>query len=329
MLGPTIARSKLRSNFATIGHNIRSMAEADDHSSAPSSEDAIRGTIDKTVVITGGNAGIGKESAIAIASMGSRVIFTSRDARRGAEALAEVKERSGSSKVELLSLDLASLASIRSFAATLMSRTDRIDVLLNNAGLLQTNRSVTVDGFETTFGVNHLGHFLLTDLLREVLIKTAAEFGGARVVVVASNAHKFARNGIDFDDLDRVKNYSAFGVYGESKLANILFANEFAKRFADTGITANSLHPGYVASRFGRDGDTGRLDWAVALGARLFAISPKKGAETSIFVSTDASCATQTGGYYEKSRLKKPASQALDTAAAKRLWEVSTELVDR
>ena len=301
------------------------MTQADDQISEATEQTNTQ----KTVIITGGNAGIGKESAIAIAAMGARVIFTSRDARRGAEALAEVKERSGSKKVELLSLDLASLSSIRSFANEVANTTDRIDVLLNNAGLLQTSRSVTVDGFETTFGVNHLGHFLLTDLLRGMLTKTAADFGGARVVVVASNAHKFARNGIDFDDLDRVKSYSAMGVYGESKLANILFANEFAKKFADTGITANSLHPGYVASRFGRDGDTGRLDWAVALGAKLFAISPKKGAETSVFVATGESTATQTGGYYEKSRLKKPAPQALDAGAAKRLWEVSTELVDR
>ncbi len=300
-----------------------------EHTSEPIGDESLQALIDKTVVITGGNAGIGKESAIAIASMGARVIFTSRDAERGAEALAEIKERSGSKNVDLLSLDLASLASIRSFASEVTSRTDRIDVLLNNAGLLQTSQSTTVDGFETTFGVNHLGHFLLTNLLTGSLTKTAADFGGARVVVVASNAHKFARNGIDFDDLDRVKNYSAFGVYGESKLANILFANEFAKKFADTGITANSLHPGYVASRFGRDGDTGRLDWAVALGAQLFAISPKKGAETSVFVSTATSTATQTGGYYEKSRLKKPAPQALDAGAAQRLWEVSTALVDR
>ncbi|MBJ7381607.1 MAG: SDR family oxidoreductase [Acidimicrobiia bacterium] len=283
----------------------------------------------KTVVITGGNAGIGKESAIAIASMGARVMFTSRDAQRGADALSEVKERSGSTKVELLSLDLASLASIRSFATTVMSATDRIDVLLNNAGLLQTQRSMTVDGFETTFGVNHLGHFLLTDLLGGILTKTAKEFGESRVVAVASNAHKFARNGVNFDDLERRKNYSGMGVYGESKLANILFANELAKRLSGSGVTANSLHPGYVASRFGRDGDTGRLDWAVALGAQLFAISPKKGAATSVFVATDQSTATASGGYYEKSRLKKPTSQALDTDAQKRLWEVSTELVNR
>lgn len=283
----------------------------------------------KTVVITGGNAGIGKESAIAIASMGARVIFTSRDAQRGADALSEVKERSGSTNVELLSLDLASLASIRSFATTVMSATNRIDVLLNNAGLLQTQRSMTVDGFETTFGVNHLGHFLLTDLLGEMLAKTAKEFRESRVVVVASNAHKFARNGVNFDDLERRKNYSGMGVYGESKLANILFANELAKRLSGSGVTANSLHPGYVASRFGRDGDTGRLDWAVALGAQLFAISPEKGAATSVFVATDQSTATASGGYYEKSRLKKPTSQALDTDAQKRLWEVSAELVNR
>lgn len=301
------------------------MGQIDDHISAETDQEADQ----KTVIITGGNAGIGKESAIAIAATGARVFFTSRDSARGAEALAEVKERSGSTQVELLSLDLASLASIRSFAATIASATDRVDVLLNNAGLLQTQRSMTVDGFETTFGVNHLGHFLLTDLLGGILAKTAKQFGESRVVVVASNAHKFARNGVNFDDLERRKNYSGMGVYGESKLANILFTNELSQRFAGTGVTANSLHPGYVASRFGRDGDTGRLDWAVALGAQLFAISPEKGAATSVFVATSDSVANKTGGYYEKSRLKKPSSQALDNEAAKRLWEISAELVNR
>jgi len=250
------------------------------------------GTMDgRTVVITGGNAGIGKETAIALASDGARVIFTSRDAARGSEALAEIVDRSGSTAVEVMPLDLASLASVRTFATRVLDATDRIDVLVNNAGLILDQRTETEDGFETTFGVNHLGHFLLTDLLRARLEASAP----ARVVVVASHAHTFARSGLDFDDLQSERRYSSFGVYARSKLANVMFTNELARRLAGTGVTANSLHPGYVDSRFGRDGDIGAMDWAFSLGARLFAITPEQGAATSVFLSRDPSVAESTG----------------------------------
>ena len=282
------------------------------------------GTMDgRTVVITGGNAGIGKETAIELARDGARVIFASRDAARGTAALGEIVERSGSTAVEVMPLDLASLASVRSFATAVLDATDRIDVLVNNAGLLQQHRSETADGFETTFGVNHLGHFLLTDLLRERLVASAP----ARVVVVSSNAHTFARTGLDFDDLMATRRYSAFPVYSRSKLANILFTNELARRLAGTGVTANSLHPGYVDSRFGRDGDSGGLDWFFGLGARLFAIPPDEGASTSVFLSRDPSVADATGAYFVKSKVKQASRHATDPVAAARLWEISEQLV--
>lgn len=277
----------------------------------------------RTVVITGGNAGIGKETAVALARDGARVIFTSRDAARGADALAEITGRSASTAVEVMPLDLASLASIRTFAEQVLAATDRIDVLVNNAGLLLQQRTETEDGFETTFGVNHLGHFLLTDLLRDRLVASAP----ARVVVVASNAHTFARTGLDFDDLQATHRYSAFPVYARSKLANILFTDELARRLAGTGVTANSLHPGYVDSRFGRDGDSGRLDWFFGLGARLFAIPPEAGAATSVFASRDASLADVTGAYLVKSRVHRASARARDADAAARLWEISERLV--
>lgn len=284
------------------------------------------GTMDgRTVVITGGNAGIGKETAIALARDGARVIFASRDAARGTAALGEIVERSGSTAVEVMPLDLASLASVRAFATAVLDATDRIDVLVNNAGLLQQHRSETADGFETTFGVNHLGHFLLTDLLRERLVASAP----ARVVVVSSNAHTFARTGLDFDDLMATRRYSAFPVYSRSKLANILFTNELARRLAGTGVTANSLHPGYVDSRFGRDGDSGGLDWFFGLGARLFAIPPDEGASTSVFLSRDPSVADATGAYFVKSKVKQASRHATDPVAAARLWEISEQLVAR
>lgn len=282
------------------------------------------GTMDgRTVVITGGNAGIGKETAVALARDGARVIFTSRDATRGADALAEITERSGSAAVEVMPLDLASLASVRRFAEQVLAATDRIDVLVNNAGLLLQSRTETEDGFETTFGVNHLGHFLLTDLLRDRLVASAP----ARVVVVASHAHTFARSGLDFDDLQAARRYSAFPVYSRSKLANILFTNELARRLAGTGVTANSLHPGYVDSRFGRDGDSGALDWFFGLGARLFAIPPDAGAATSVFLSADPGVAEVTGAYFVKSRVRRAGPRATDERAAARLWEISERLV--
>ncbi|MEY3361103.1 MAG: hypothetical protein RL531_822 [Actinomycetota bacterium] len=282
------------------------------------------GTMDgRTVVITGGNAGIGKETAVALARDGARVILTSRDAARGAAALGEITERSASTSVEVMGLDLASLTSVRTFAEQVLAATDRIDVLVNNAGLLLQQRTETEDGFETTFGVNHLGHFLLTALLRDRLVASAP----ARVVVVASNAHTFARSGLDFDDLQSTRRYSAFPVYARSKLANILFTNELARRLDGTGVTANSLHPGYVDSRFGRDGDSGGLDWFFGLGARLFAIPPEEGAATSVFASRDPGIATVTGAYFVKSQVRRASARATDVAAAARLWELSERLV--
>ena len=195
------------------------------------------GTMDgRTVVITGGNAGIGKETAVALARDGARVIFTSRDRSRGPAALAEITERSGGT-VEVMPLDLASLASVRTFAAAVLAATDRIDALVNNAGLVLTDRRVTEDGFEMTFGVNHLGHFLLTDLLRERLIASAP----ARVVVLASFAHRFAWRGLDFDDLMSERRYSGFDVYARSKLANILFTLELSQRLTGTRVTARPI----------------------------------------------------------------------------------------
>ena len=283
------------------------------------------GTMDgRTVVITGGNAGIGKETAVALARDGARVIFTSRDATRGADALAEITERSGG-RAEVMALDLASLASVRTFAAEVLAATDRIDVLVNNAGLVLTDRRITEDGFEMTFGVNHLGHFLLTDLLRERLVASAP----ARVVVLASFAHRFAWRGLDFDDLMSERRYSGFDVYARSKLANILFTRELARRLDGTGVTANSLHPGYVASHFGRDGDAGNLDWAMDLGAKLFAISPERGARTSVHLAADPGVATVTGGYYHRCRPASTSRHARDDAAAARLWTVSEQLVAR
>lgn len=277
----------------------------------------------KVVVVTGGNTGIGKEAAVGLAELGAHVVITSRNPARGSEAVAEIRDRSGSSAAEAMALDLASFPSIRSFASDLLARTDRLDVLLNNAGLVQAQRTETEDGFETTFGVNHLGHFVLTSLLLDRLRASAP----SRIANVSSHAHKQAGGGLDFDDLQSERGYRPFRAYGRSKLANIYFTRELARRLEGTGVTANALHPGFVASRFGRDNDLG---WIGNIGmpiARPFAISPEKGARTSIWLASSPEVESTTGGYFYKCAASKPSKLARDDESARRLWAASEELV--
>jgi NAD(P)-dependent dehydrogenase (short-subunit alcohol dehydrogenase family) len=276
----------------------------------------------RTVLITGGNTGLGKETAIALAGEGARVVFTTRDARKGADALAEIRERAGNDSVGVLELDLADLASVRELPARFAEQHDHVDVLVNNAGLMLTSRRETVDGYEMTFQVNHLGPFLLTNLLREQLVAG----DDARVVNVASAAHSSARDGLDFDDL-QAKRYRSYRVYARSKLANILFTRELARRWNDTGVTANAVHPGFVASNFGRDGDGGKLAGFVLPLLRPFALTPEQGAQTQVYVASAPELAGITGGYWAKSAPATPSAAAQDDAAAARLWEVSEELV--
>ena len=282
-----------------------------------------RGMDGKVVLITGGNAGVGKETAVGLARAGAHVIFTARDATRGADALADVRHRSGSTSVEVMPLDLASFASIRSFSDRFLSSHDRLDVLVNNAGLMQQHRAVTDDGFEMMFGVNHLGHFLLTSLLLD-RIRAGAP---ARVVVVSSHAHKHVGSGLDFDDLQSERSYKPFAVYGRTKLANILFARELARRLDPTEVTVNALHPGFVASRFARDGDSGRLGEIAMVLARPAAISPEKGARTPIWLAASPDVEGTTGGYFYKSKPSTPSKVAQDDEIARRLWTATDDLV--
>jgi NAD(P)-dependent dehydrogenase (short-subunit alcohol dehydrogenase family) len=276
----------------------------------------------QVVAITGANAGIGKESAVALARMGATVVMTSRDPVRGAEALDDVRTRSGNPTVELMPLDLADFASIRDFAAGLLEQHDRLDVLVANAGLVMARRTETADGFETTFGVNHLGHFYLTSLLSDRLRAGDA----SRVVVVSSAAHKMVRRGLDFDDLQSTRRYRSFDVYSRSKLANIYFTRELARRFAGSAATANAVHPGYVASHFARDGDY-YFEPVIKLGAKLLAISPEEGARTSVYLASSPDVAGVTGGYYVKCRPAPVSKIAQDDIAARRLWDASEALV--
>ena len=206
----------------------------------------------KTVVVTGGNSGIGVETAEALAQMGARVIVTARNADKGRAAVAGIVQRlGGDAQVQLVVFDLADLSSVRRGAEEILEQAPRLDVLVNNAGLVLSERHETVDGFEATLATNHLGPFLLTNLLLD-RIKASSP---ARIVNVASTAHNTARKGMPFDDLQSTKRYRGMRVYGESKLANILFTSELARRLEGTGVTANSLHPGTVRTGYGADGD--------------------------------------------------------------------------
>jgi NAD(P)-dependent dehydrogenase (short-subunit alcohol dehydrogenase family) len=277
----------------------------------------------KTVVITGGNSGIGKATAVALARTGAHVVITARDAARGDAAVTDIKTASGRQDVDLVLFDLASLASVRKGAAEILDRFGAIDVLVNNAGIVLSERRLSEDGFEATFATNHLGPFLLTGLLLDS-IKSKAP---ARIVNVASTAHKGARRGLNFDDLQFLTNYNAMGVYSASKLENIYFTIELARRLAGSGVTANSLHPGTVATGYGRDGDTkGVLGFGIKLASPFF-LSAEKGARTSIYLASSPEVASVSGQYFVKCEARTPSKAAQNAEAARRLWDVSEQLI--
>jgi len=277
----------------------------------------------QVAVVTGGNSGIGKETAAELAGMGAHVIIAARNPTKAAAAVKEVLQRSPGATVEHLPLDLASFASVHGFADTFKARFGRLDVLVNNAGASLRKRSVTEDGHETQFQVNHLSHFLLTALLRDQLTAAPA----ARVINVSSTGHTFARGGLDFDDLEwERRHYSGFLVYCHTKLANVLFTRELARRLEGTPMTANAVHPGWVGSNFGREGDMGPVIGALMVVARPFSISSAAGARTSIYLASSSDVADVTGQYFYKCRVAKPSNAAFDDAAAARLWEASARM---
>jgi NAD(P)-dependent dehydrogenase (short-subunit alcohol dehydrogenase family) len=272
----------------------------------------------KTVLITGANQGIGKASAVALGKLGAKLVLVCRSPDKGRTAAGDI-ERAGAKSVELLVGDMGSQADIRRVAAEFKAKHDRLDVLLNNAGVLVTTRRTTVDGIEETFGVNHLGYFLLTNLLLDVL--KASE--RSRVVSVSSEAHRRAK--MHWEDLQFKKtSYSAFAAYGQSKLANILFTRSLARRLAGTGVTANCLHPCVIASGFGQT--YGGVISLLIKVARPFMITTEQGAQTSVFLASSPDVEGVTGKYFDKCKERQPNRQALDDAAPERLWAVSEEL---
>ena len=276
----------------------------------------------KVCVITGGTDGIGKAAAHGLALQGATLLVHGRDQAKGARAIAELKASSGNPSIEFLQADFASLADVRRLAAEIAQRAPRVDVLVNNAGGVFAKRTLSQDGYELTFAVNHLAPFLLTHLLLDTL-KSGAP---TRIVTTSSEAHR--RANIALDDLQSArKRYSPMSVYGSSKLANILFTRVLAKRLAGTAITATCLHPGFVKTSFGRGLDVSPLLGTLFALISRFARTPEKGAETVLYLSSSPEVQGASGGYYFDCRLKTPSAAALDDAAADRLWQLSERLV--
>ena len=272
----------------------------------------------KVVVLTGGTSGIGQVAAEAIAGMGARLILVVRDPKRAEAALARLRMRSPGVAHAVYYADLSRLAQMKRVAAEIAAAEPRIDVLINNAGALFTPRQVTEDGLELTFATNHVSYFVMTHFLRERLIAAAP----ARIINTSSDAHRHAR--LDFNDLQSEKGYRGFSVYSRSKLANVLFTRELARRLEGTGVSANSLHPGFVATRFG-DNNGGRSS-AVFGFLKKFAISPEKGAATIIYLATSDETAAITGQYFYKCRVATASKQAQDDESANRLWQETARL---
>lgn len=272
----------------------------------------------KVIVITGATSGIGQVAAERLAAMGARMVLVARDKGRGEAALARLRERAPRIAHSIHYADLSRLADMKRVGAEIAAAEPRIDVLINNAGALFSSRQVTADGLELTFATNHLAYFVLTHGLRERLMASAP----ARVVNTSSNAHNGAR--LDFGDLQSAKGYRGLKVYGRSKLCNILYTRELARRSAGTGITANCLHPGFVATRFG-DQSGGLLAYGVRI-AKTFAISPEKGADTLVYLASSVEVAGVSGRYFYKCRPAMPSTEANDDTAAERLWSESARL---
>ena len=274
---------------------------------------------DKTIIVTGATSGIGLVTAKELAGLGARVVLVVRNVPKG-EEVAQAIRAAGKGSAEVVACDLASLASVRKAAAEILVRCAHIDVLVNNAGAVYQQKGHSSEGLELTFAANHLGPFLLTNLLLERIKATP----GARIVNVASTAHQAARRGISFADLKAEKSYSPMGRYAESKLANILFTRSLSKRLEGTGVTANCLHPGVIFSGFGLN-QPGIINFFYRL-ARFFMLTPAQGARTSIYLASSPEVAGVSGQYFSKCKPARTTRSAQDMVLAERLWQVSAEL---
>ncbi|MBU0703039.1 MAG: SDR family oxidoreductase [Chloroflexi bacterium] len=275
---------------------------------------------DRICMVTGATSGIGEAAARTLAQMGATVIAVGRDPVRGAAALERIRSASGSAAVELMLADLSSLKDIRQLAQQFTSRYQRLHVLVNNAGALFTARQQSADGIEMTFALNHLNYFLLTNLLLDTLKASAP----TRIVNVGASAHQFARQAAGFDDLQGQRKYSGWGAYGQSKLCNLLFTYELARRLDGTGVTVNALHPGIVATNFGMSG--GGL---MPLFNRLMSVAmlrPEQGAQTVVYLAASPEVEGVSGKYFVKQKAVRSSKASYDPSAAERLWQVSAAM---
>jgi len=275
--------------------------------------------VQKKVIVTGATDGIGLITARRLAEQGAAVDLIARNASKGAAVVEQLKRQTNNPDIRFFKADLSRFDDVRAVADEIKAHAPKLDVLVNNAGAMFMDRQISVDGYEMTFALNHLSVFLLTQLLMDNLL--AAD--QARIVTVASVAHR--GSDLDFDDLDSQKGaHSGWRSYQRSKLANILFTHSLAKRLEGTGVTANCLHPGFVASRFGENNSTAlRL---IFKAGKIFAISPEKGAETSVFLASSEQVDGETGGYYIRKKRSSPSRQASNEETARQLWDRSVEM---
>lgn len=272
----------------------------------------------KVCLITGATSGIGLVTARALAQQGATVVVVARHSERGKATVDQLIQETGNTQLQLLIADLSVQAQIHQLVDTFQQRFDRLDVLVNNAGALFTQRHLSVDRIEMTFALNHLGYFVLTTRLLDTLQASAP----ARIINVASGAH--ARGAMQFADLQGQQHYGGWRAYCQSKLANLLFTYELARRLDGIGVTVNALHPGFVATRFGHN-NRGVVAWFMQAAQHL-ALSPERGAETIIYLATSPQVADVSGAYFVKKRAVKSSRASYDQIAAQRLWQISTEL---
>jgi len=276
---------------------------------------------DQVCLVTGATDGIGKVTARELAAAGARVVIVGRNEAKTERTVSEIKQRTGNDQVEYLIADLSSMQQMRDLATEFKRRHDRLDVLVNNAGAIFMSRQESADGLEMTFALNHLAYFLLTNLLIDVLKVSAP----ARIVNVSSGAHY--RGHLDFDDLQHEQKYSGPRAYGDSKLMNVMFTYELARRLDATGITANTLHPGLVATNFMAN-NWGLLGKLARRLLNLASISAEQGAQTTLYLAASPGVEGVTGKYFDKKKPIKSSEESYDVEAQRRLWEISAEITN-
>jgi len=272
----------------------------------------------KVCLVTGANSGIGKATALGLAKLDATVVMVSRDKDKGEAALLEIRTLSGNKNIDSMVADLSSQDSVRELAHDFKARYKNLHVLINNAGIFLPKRVSTVDGLEATFATNHLGHFLLTNLLLDVLKASAP----SRIINITSSAHRGTE--MNFEDLQGEKKYSGFHAYSQSKLANVLFTYELARQLEGTRVTVNCLHPGVVRTGFGKD-QTGLMSVLVRIGSP-FMMSPEKSAKAVIYLGTSPELEGVSGKHFSRGKEERSSTESYDAASAERLWKISAEL---